>query len=72
VKYVSDVCRNINIAFPQLEGIEFNKFYIHDNNPKHERIVLTGLIADILADKEMSWRWSRYGVDGTWDFAHIV
>lgn len=27
---------------------------------------------DALENKELGWRWSRYGVDATWDFGYVV
>jgi hypothetical protein len=30
------------------------------------------MMTDVLDSKELGWRWSRYGVDSTWDFGYAV
>uniref|UniRef100_A0A093VZ42 Serine/threonine-protein kinase tel1 n=1 Tax=Talaromyces marneffei PM1 TaxID=1077442 RepID=A0A093VZ42_TALMA len=72
LKYVNDICQNIKVALPRIEGIRFHESYIYDNNPEHQRIGLTQIMADALADNNIDWDWSRYGVDRTWDFGYIV
>lgn len=72
-KYVGQVCRHLKVAFPQLEGIRFREFTIRDETPSHEEIAISkDILTDALDNKELGWRWSRYGVDATWDFGYVV
>lgn len=29
-------------------------------------------MTDALDDKNLGWRWPRYGVDASWDFGYVV